>query len=144
MSTQVVQASWSSDSSLRQEIVRKQVTKFLRGNSPASTREVRGAVPARAALVDRALRALLSESKVIRTDSGWVGLRSDGTRWGHETPRVRASGRQVSYRKAVDVAVEMLIAAGHPREEKTRVLAEQWMRDALPEKQRARTRITDG
>jgi hypothetical protein len=50
----------------------------------------------------------------------------------------KQSGRQVPYGKAVAVAVEMLVAAGHPRGEKTRVLAEQWMRDALPEKQRSR------
>jgi hypothetical protein len=57
--------------------------------------------------------------------------------------RPRASGRQVSYRKAVDVVEAVLVECGHPRSDATRVLAERWMRDALPERQRARARVTD-
>jgi hypothetical protein len=82
--------------------IRKEVLRFLRGNSPASTRDVRRAVTARGARVDEAIRALLSEGRVMWTDAGWHALRSDGTRYGHATGKSRgAGGAQVSYRKAV-------------------------------------------
>jgi hypothetical protein len=119
--------------------IRKQALKFLRGHSPCSTREVRAGVTARASRVDRALRALLSENRAVWTDTEWYALRSDGTRYGHETCKSKPSGRQVSYLKAVRVVERVLVECGHPRSEATQLLAERWMRDALPEKQRTRS-----
>lgn len=123
--------------------IRKQVLKFLRGNSPASSREVRAGVTARAARVDEALRALLSEHRVNRTNDAWSALRSDGTRWGHDAGRVRPSGFQVSYRKAVGAAAEMLVGMGHTPY-RAGCLAERYMAGVLPEKQRARMHATNG
>jgi predicted transcriptional regulator len=79
--------------------IRKQTLKFLRGNSPATTREVRAGVTARAARVDEALRALLTEGLVDRADYSWYALRSDGTRYGHDMGRSRPSGVQASVPK---------------------------------------------
>lgn len=57
--------------------------------------------------------------------------------------RPKPSGRQVSYVKAVAVVESVLAEFGHGSGDARRVLAEQWMRDALPEKQRARTRTSN-
>ena len=47
----------------------------------------------------------------------------------------RRSGRQVSYWKAVDVAKRILMEFGHT-DESAQELAELWMREALPARQR--------
>ena len=52
-----------------------------------------------------------------------------------EQGRPRRSGRQVSYWKAVDVAKRILMEFGHT-DESAQELAELWMREALPARQR--------
>lgn len=115
--------------------VRALVVKFLRGNSPAGTREVRAAIPARAVAVDRALRALLSDGRVVRTDEGWCGVRSDGTRRGHA---VRCSGAQVSYHKATDAVQALLAGEFDTDPDLARWLAHMTLLEILPARQRAR------
>lgn len=119
--------------------IRKEVLRFLRGNSPSSTREVRAAVTARGARVDEAIRALLSEGRVMWTDSGWTALRSDGTRYGHATGRRRSpSGAQISYFKAIDALAEYFTLGRDWDPDFARHKARDILRPALPEKQRAR------
>lgn len=118
--------------------IRKQVLRFLRGNSPSSTREVRAAVTARGARVDEAIRGLLGEGRVMWTDSGWTALRSDGTRYGHATSTRRSpSGAQISYFKALKALAAHFEEAGIDWFE-ARSLARDILRPALPEKQRER------
>lgn len=118
--------------------IRKAVLWYLRGNSPSSTRAVRDAITARASRVDEALRALLTEHRVIWTGEAWHALRHDGTRYGHATNRDhRPSGAQLSYLKALRVLAAHFESEGmHPpyAREKARVV----LRPALPDKQRAR------
>jgi hypothetical protein len=119
--------------------IRKEVLRFLRGNSPSSTRDVRRAVTARAGRVDEALRALLTERRVDWTDSGWCAVRRDGTRYGHATSRRPSpSGAQLSYFKAIDVLAEYFAETDGLDPMDASWTAREILRPALPAKQRAR------
>lgn len=111
---------------------------YLRGNSPASTRAVRAAVKARGVLIDAALRSLLSARRVTRTDEGWYRLYADGTRYGHDAYRVRPSGVQASYFKAVDKVAAGIVAEFDVDPSQAGWLAREWLREALPKRQRQR------
>lgn len=65
-----------------------------------------------------------------------LGARSNGN-----AARSKPSGAQVSYRKAVGAAAEMLVQAGHAPYKAERI-AERYMVGVLPEKQRARMHAT--
>lgn len=127
--------------------IRAAVLSHLRRSSPSSTRAVRAAVKARAGSVDEALRALLSKNRVVATPEGWYRLYADGTRYGHETCRVRPGGLQVSYWKAVDAVAASLFEAQAPGHDAAsaaainstlRREAAEILRPALSNRQRAR------
>jgi hypothetical protein len=125
--------------------IRKQVLKFLRSNSPASSREVRAGVTARAARVDEALRALLSEHRVDRMDDAWWALRRDGTRYGHDAGRVHPGGLQLPFRTTADVFAVWLLVPPKPARswDEAQVRAEGMLSELLSEKQRARMHATN-
>lgn len=119
--------------------IRNDVLQFLRRNPGSSSRAVRAAVTARAARVDEALRALLMESRVDRSNDVWYALRSDGTRCGHAAARRRSpSGAQISYFKALDALAGHFQAFDGMNRSNARGAARAVLRPALPEKQRER------
>lgn len=108
------------------------------GDTPLSTRAMRACVRARGRHVDQALCALESESLAVRTPDGWVPGSMARTRLGHANGRrVRPSGAQVSYRKAVELVAANL-AVWLPTYVDPKEEAEQILRGALSDRQRAR------
>lgn len=80
----------------------------------------------------------------FRARNGYLPLSAGGPRPVQREGRAngsrsKVSGRQVSYRRAVSAAADLLVLHAGWNEGAARAEAEEWMRSVLPEKQRSRS-----